>query len=69
MCTVTLSYDKNNALARRKLAALLATGLFIRMAEENQPPVAENEVEHRKEVEAFLNASKHNMSQIIARYL
>ena len=28
MCTVTLSYDQNNALARRKLAALLATGLF-----------------------------------------
>ena len=25
MCTVTLSYDQNNALARRKLAALLAT--------------------------------------------
>jgi hypothetical protein len=69
MCTVTLSYDKNNALARRKLAALLATGLFIRMAEENQSPVAKNEEEHRKEVEAFLNASKHNMSQIIARYL
>ena len=69
MCTVTLSYDKNNALARRKLAALLATGLFIRMAEENQSPVVENEEEHRKEVEAFLNASKHNMSQIIARYL
>ena len=69
MCTVTLSYDKNNALARRKLAALLATGLFIRMAEENQSPVVENEEEHRKEVEAFLNASKHNMSKIIARYL
>lgn len=67
MCTVTLSYDKNNALARRKLAALLATGLFIRMAEENQSLVAENEEEHRKEVEAFLNASKHNMSQIVAR--
>jgi hypothetical protein len=28
MCTVTLSYDQNNTLARRKLAALLATGLF-----------------------------------------
>lgn len=69
MCTVTLSYDKNNALARRKLAALLATGLFIRMTEENQSPVVESEEEHRKEVEAFLNASKHNMSQIIARYL
>ena len=28
MCTITLTYDKNNALARRKLAALLKTGLF-----------------------------------------
>ena len=51
------------------MAALLATGLFIRMTEENQSPVVESEEEHRKEVEAFLNASKHNMSQIIARYL
>ena len=69
MCTVTLSYDQNNALARRKLAALLATGLFVRMDEEIQPPITESEEKHRKEVEAFLNASKHNMSQIIARYL
>ena len=28
MCTVTLSYDGNNAQAREQLAALLATGLF-----------------------------------------
>ncbi len=69
MCTVTLSYDKSNALARRKLAALLATGLFICQGEENQTSAIESEEEHRKEVEAFLNASKHNMSQIIARYL
>lgn len=69
MCTVTLSYDQNNALARRKLAALLASGLFIRIGEENQSTVVESEEEHRKEVEAFLNASKHNMSQVIARYL
>lgn len=29
MCTVTLEYNQSNALVRRKLAALLATGLFI----------------------------------------
>ncbi len=29
MCTVTLSYDQNNALARRKLAALLATRIRL----------------------------------------
>ena len=28
MCTVTLSYNKNNKDASEKLAALLATGLF-----------------------------------------
>ena len=32
MCTVTLSYNQNNALARRKLAALLATGLFTQLS-------------------------------------
>ena len=29
MCTVTLSYDGNNAQAREQLAALLASGLFF----------------------------------------
>ena len=29
MCTVTLEYNPNSALARRKLAMLLATGLFM----------------------------------------
>ena len=29
MCTVTLSFDPNNVLAQRSLAALLATGQFI----------------------------------------
>lgn len=30
MCTVTLEYNQNSALARRKLAALLATKREIR---------------------------------------
>ena len=29
MCTVTLIYDGNNVMAQQKLAALLATGLFL----------------------------------------
>jgi hypothetical protein len=28
MCTISLSYDQNNALAQRKLAELLMSGLF-----------------------------------------
>jgi len=34
MCTVTLSYDKNNVQARQMLAALLSSGLFITESEE-----------------------------------
>lgn len=29
MCTITLSYNENDKVASQKLAALLATGLFI----------------------------------------
>lgn len=67
MCTVTLSYDPNNALARRKLAALLSTGLFVKK-EMKQRTEAEEEA-HLKEIEAFLFTSKRKMSNIIARYL
>ena len=53
MCTVTLEYNPNNALARRKLAALLATGLFFRVGRKSKaketvaesPCVFENEVD------------------------
>ena len=31
MCTVTLSYDGNNALAQQQLSALIASGLFIQL--------------------------------------
>lgn len=31
MCTVTLSYNKNDKAAGEKLAALLATGLFVQV--------------------------------------
>lgn len=29
MCTITLSYNENDSVASQKLAALLATGLFV----------------------------------------
>ena len=69
MCTVTLSYDQNNALARRKLAALLATGLFSQKIVDDIEPSPELVKAYRQEREAFLDHSKKSMSHIIARYL
>lgn len=69
MCTVTLSYDQNNALARRKLVALLATGLFSQQSVDNTEPTEEALLAHRQEREVFLDHSKKSMSRIIARYL
>ena len=69
MCTITLTYDENNALARRKLAALLSTGLF-EAKQPTQPSCTEEEKKtHQQEVESFLSTSKTRMSNIIARYL
>ena len=69
MCTVTLSYDQNNALARRKLAALLAIGLFSQQTVEESEPTQEDVMAHRQEMEVILENSKKSMSHIIARYL
>ena len=69
MCTVTLSYDQNNALARRKLAALLSTGLFVKKDMVQQPLTEAEEKAHHEEIAAFLYTSKKNMSNIIGRYL
>ena len=49
MCTVTLFYDQNNALARRKLAALLATGLFSQQTIDDNEPTPEAIEAHRQE--------------------
>ena len=38
MCTVTLQYDYSSALARRKMAALLATGLFTQLSIQTPEP-------------------------------
>lgn len=75
MCTISLSYNQSNALARHKLADLLRTGLFEvtysepdAVAEQPEPTMEEIE-EHRQLRDAALALSRKNMSQIIARYL
>jgi hypothetical protein len=44
MCTVTLQYDQSSALARRKMAALLATGLFTQIAMQSLNPSQEENI-------------------------
>ena len=72
MCTITLEYNQNNALARRKLAALLATGLFLKkdfQPDEAYKPTPEEIEAHRQLRDAVLEHSRKNMSHIIARYV
>ena len=69
MCTITLTYDKRNALARRKLSALLATGLFYKQEEKASEPTPDEIEAHRKERENFLYASKILSAKAFKRYL
>lgn len=72
MCTVTLEYNHSNALARRKLAALLATGLFVKVGEELDDaykPTPEEVDAHRQFNEEFLYASKINAAKAFAKHL
>jgi hypothetical protein len=69
MCTVTLSYNQNNALARRKLAALLATGLFTQLSTSPAEQTNKESETYLEEREAFMSHSKKSMSHVIARYL
>ena len=69
MCTITLEYDQNSALARRKLAMLLATGLFMTKEIMQDTTEPEEKEDAKKEVEAFFATSKKSMSNVIARYL
>lgn len=69
MCTITLSYDQNNALARRKLAALLATGLFTQQTTDHKEPTQEEIDSYRQERDIFMDHSKKSMANVIARYL
>ena len=69
MCTVTLEFNQNNALARRKLAALMATGLFVQKSITSDEPTDEELQAHRELRDAALEHSRKSMSNIIARYL
>lgn len=69
MCTITLEYNPCDALARRKLALLLATGLFIQKDFQIDEPTADELQEHREMREAMLAHSRNSMSHVIARYL
>lgn len=68
MCNIVLSYNENNALARRKLAALLASGLFTVTVEPAEEDEAAKEA-HRKDVEEFLYGSKILAAKAFARHL
>ena len=69
MCTVTLEYNGNSALARRKLAALLATDLFLQKDINPDTPTPEEVEAHRQLRDAVLEHSRKSMSPVIARYL
>ena len=69
MCTVTLEYNPNSALARRKLAALLATGLFYQKEIKLEEPTPDEAEAHRKFREEFLYASKVLSAKSFARHL
>ena len=69
MCTVTLEYNGHSALARRKLAALLATGLFHQKDIQQDEPTPEEVEAHRQLRDAVMEHSRKTMSHVIARYL
>ena len=69
MCTITLEYNPNNALARRKLAQLLATGLFVEKDIRADEPTLEELQAHCELRDAMLAHSRKSMSDVIARYL
>ena len=69
MCTITLEYNPNNALARRKLAALLATGLFAKKEFVPYKPTQEDFKAHKELRDAILSHSRNSMSKTIARNL
>lgn len=71
MCTITLSYNQNNALARKKLAELLKTGLFEQQDVQATPGLVDegDDLAHRKEVEEFLYGAKNMAAKAFAKYL
>ncbi|MBQ8157423.1 MAG: hypothetical protein IJ081_00180 [Prevotella sp.] len=69
MCTVTLEYDHHSAIARRKLAALLATGLFVQKEASPNEPTLDEVKAHQELKDAVLEHSRKTMSHVIARYV
>ncbi len=69
MCTVILEYNESNALARYKLAQLLASGLFIQKDIQVDEPTADELQAHRELRDAMLAHSRNSVSHVIARYL
>ena len=68
MCTVTLQYNQRSALARYKMAALMATGLFTQVTMQSQMPTEEEIREDRELTQAALAHSKRTMSHFVEKY-
>lgn len=60
MAVITLNYNQHDALTRRLLNNLLATGLFVDQ---------ETLEEHRKMRDAVVYTSQRNMAPFIAKYI
>lgn len=60
MAVITLNYNQHDAISRRMLNNLLASGLFI-----NQ----ESLEEHRQMRDAAVYTSQRNMASFIAKYI
>lgn len=60
MAVITLNYNQHDALTRRLLNNLLATGLFVDQ---------ETLEEHRKMRDAAVYTSQRNMAPFIAKYI
>lgn len=59
MCTISLTYDQNNALAQRKLAELLKSGLF-----KQTETVADRELrELERRMDAYERGEMHTVPQ------
>ena len=65
MCTVTLSYDKDSVEAQRALAALLATGMFLRQDDAMDVTTAdaldELSVDEARELSDFMKQARNRM--------
>ncbi len=69
MCTITLQYDSKNALARRKLSNLMATGLFTPKNVYESYEDIEDAAEHKQEIDQMMAQSRQSMASIVARYV